>query len=232
MRSRAVAELGYHRPPRKPPAWAPGRSSTIQFRVRDYQRIATGELILTFRRWRRPQARVGGRYRVGEGTVEVDQVCPIADGAITAEDARAAGFETPAAALEAIERNQRRGADRGAQLYRVAFHFAGPHVDPRERLQADDALDHEELENLMQRLAKMDGRSQRGAVDDRDARGDSPHQPGTRAGDLAAAQGCETPKFKSDVRKLKALGLTISLEVGYELSPRGEVVLAALEERV
>ena len=161
MRSRAVAELGYHRPPRKPPARAPGRSSTIQFRVRDYQRIATGELTLTFRRWRRPQARVGGRYRVGEGAVEVDLVRPIADDAITPDDARAAGFETPAAVLEAIERNRRRGADPGSQLYRVAFHFAGPHVDPRKRLQADDELDHDELENLTQRLAKMDGRSKR-----------------------------------------------------------------------
>ena len=147
-----------------------GRSRTIQFRVRDYQRIAAGELTLTFRRWRRPQARVGGRYRVGEGAVEVDQVSQIAADAITPEDARAAGFETPAAALEAIERNQRRGADRGAQLYRVSFHFAGSHVDPRKQLQADDELDHDELESLVQRLAKMDGRSQRGAVDNRDAR--------------------------------------------------------------
>ena len=208
-----------------------GRSGTIQFRVRDYQRIAAGELTLTFRRWRRPQARVGGRYRVGEGAVEVDQVSQIAVDAITPEDARTAGFETPAAVLEAIERNQRRRADRGAQLYRVAFHFAGPHVDPRKRLQADDELDHEALESLVQRLAKMDGRSKRGPWTTAKLVAIS-RRPGTRAGDLAAAQACETPRFKSDVRKLKALGLTISLEVGYELSPRGDVVLAALEERV
>ena len=231
MSRRALAELGYHRPPRRPPARVLGRSRTIQFRVRDHRRIATGELTLTFRRWRRPQARVGGRYRVDEGAVEVDHVSPIAADAITPEDARAAGFETPAAALEAIERNQRRGADRGAQLYRVAFHFAGPHVDPRKRLQADDELDHDELESLVQQLGKMDGRSQRGPWTTATLVAIS-RQPGTRAGDLAAAQGCETPRFKSDVRKLKALGLTISLEVGYELSPRGEVVLAALEERV
>ena len=34
--------------------------------------------------------------------------------------------------------------------------------------------------------------------------------------------------FKTDVRKLKELGLTESLEVGYRLSPRGEAVLRAL----
>jgi hypothetical protein len=46
--------------------------------------------------------------------------------------------------------------------------------------------------------------------------------PGRRAGDLAAAAGRETQPFKLDVRKLKALGLTVSLQVGYRLSPRGE----------
>jgi hypothetical protein len=33
--------------------------------------------------------------------------------------------------------------------------------------------------------------------------------------------GRERLEFKRDVRKLKELGLTLSLEVGYELSPRG-----------
>jgi hypothetical protein len=47
--------------------------------------------------------------------------------------------------------------------------------------------------------------------------------PGVRAADLAARLGRETAPFKLDVRKLKALGLTLSLEVGYRLSPRGEV---------
>ena len=46
-----------------------------------------------------------------------------------------------------------------------------------------------------------------------------------RAPDLAAQVGRETGEFKRDVRKLKELGLTISLEVGYRLSPRGQAYL-------
>ena len=46
-----------------------------------------------------------------------------------------------------------------------------------------------------------------------------------RAGDLASALGYETAWFKTNVRKLKALGLTESLEVGYRLSPRGRAFL-------
>ncbi len=43
--------------------------------------------------------------------------------------------------------------------------------------------------------------------------------------ELAAEVGRPRPDFKLDVRKLKKLGLTHSLEVGYELSPRGEEFL-------
>ena len=46
--------------------------------------------------------------------------------------------------------------------------------------------------------------------------------------DLAAMVGRETQPFKTDVRKLKALGLTESLEVGYRLSPRGKALLPHL----
>ena len=51
-------------------------------------------------------------------------------------------------------------------------------------------------------------------------------QPGVRAPDLAASVGRETKPFKIGVRKLKELGLTESLPVGYRLSPRGRAFLA------
>jgi len=40
--------------------------------------------------------------------------------------------------------------------------------------------------------------------------------------------GRPTQPFKTDVRKLKNLGLTISLPVGYRLSPRGEAYVRRL----
>ena len=53
-------------------------------------------------------------------------------------------------------------------------------------------------------------------------------RPATRAPDLTASLGRETLAFKADVRKLKALGLTESLAVGYRLSPRGRALLERL----
>ena len=49
--------------------------------------------------------------------------------------------------------------------------------------------------------------------------------PARRAPELAEMVGRETKPFKLDVRKLKNLGLTRSLRVGYELSPRGRAYL-------
>ena len=53
-------------------------------------------------------------------------------------------------------------------------------------------------------------------------------QPATLAADLAAQVGREKLPFKRDVRKLKELGLTESLRIGYCLSPRGRALLDAL----
>jgi hypothetical protein len=52
--------------------------------------------------------------------------------------------------------------------------------------------------------------------------------PGVRATELAAAIGWETEKLKLNVRKLKNLGLTISLGTGYRISPRGKTVMNRL----
>lgn len=54
-------------------------------------------------------------------------------------------------------------------------------------------------------------------------------RPAIRAADLARRLGQETAPFKLNVRKLKELGHTESLEIGYRLSPRGERLLARLE---
>jgi hypothetical protein len=72
-----------------------------------------------------------------------------------------------------------------------------------------------ELEGLQRRVARIAGADQILEAIER--------QPGRRAGDLAEQLGwAELQPFKLHVRRLKALGLTISLPVGYRLSPRGE----------
>ena len=56
-------------------------------------------------------------------------------------------------------------------------------------------------------------------------------RPATRAEALASELGIEKDLFKPRVRRLKELGLTESLEVGYRLSPRGEDALKRLRDQ-
>ena len=200
----------------------------MQFHQRDTEAIARGELTLTFRRWRRPQARTGGRYRVGQHVIEVTSVAKIDPSEISVEDAHAAGHDSAEAALDAIRRNQRKSGDAYASLYRIEFRCLGEQADPRRFLAANSSLEPEDLTTITKRLAKMDARAQHGPWT-RAALEAISSDPGRRAAELAAEQGRETVKFKADVRKLKTLGLTISLDIGYELSPRGRVILGTLQ---
>ena len=81
-----------------------------------------------------------------------------------------------------------------------------------------------ERAELDRRLDGFDERSPRGPWTRQTLRTIA-ERPAVRAPDLAAAAGVETKRYKTDVRKLKELGLTESLEVGYRLSPRGRAYL-------
>ena len=126
-------------------------------------------------------------------------------------------YRTPAGMIEVTdvrvvdtitdeERARTGGYDVGEPPWtRVEFRFVGD--DPRTALQQDTDVEWKDLGPLDAILRLI------------------AEKPGVRAADLAAEMGRERLAFKADVRKLKALGLTESLPVGYRLSPRGEAFL-------
>jgi len=190
------------------------------FQTRFHDPIRRGEVTATFRRWRQPQAKVGGHYRLHTGgVIEVTRVEVVEREAIGAVDVARAGFET----FEALFREVDRFPE--GDLYRIDFCYAGEMPDERAILAADAALDDGAREEIEARLAKMDGGG-RGAWTLDVLRLIGANE-GVRAPDLAARVGRETLRFKADVRRLKGLGLTESLEVGYRLSPRGRAFLEA-----
>jgi len=103
-------------------------------------------------------------------------------------------------------------------LYRIELRLAGP--DPRVALRERSDISPAERAQIDTRLARLDAASRHGPWTRRVLEVIA-EQPGTRAPDLAASLGRETAPFKADVRKLKELGLTESLQIGYRLSPRG-----------
>jgi hypothetical protein len=189
----------------------------MQFDRRHRDEILAGEVTLTFRRWKRRQAVPGNRYRTSLGLVEVETVEVIEPGDVSDADARLAGEPSAEALLERV------GGDPSLPLYRVAFHVV-EEPDPRSVLAATDELTDDDRREITRRLDRLDAASTHGPWT-RQTLSLIAERPGTRAGDLAASGGRETQPFKTDVRKLKNLGLTHSLDVGYELSPRGRAYL-------
>jgi hypothetical protein len=138
---------------------------------------------------------------------------------VTDADARRAGF----ADRESLFRELDRYPD--GDLYRVDFHHAGE--DPRLALRERADLSDDDLADVRARLDRYDRASRRGPWTRAALEAIAAH-PALRAGDVAESIGRDQASFKVDVRKLKELGLTESLEVGYRLSPRGRAVLDRL----
>lgn len=190
-------------------------------RMATLERVAAGEIRCAFRRWRRPTVRSGGQLRTALGVLAIESVERVDPEALTAADARAAGFDTLAALRAELARRS------AGEVYRVCF---GPlTADPRVALREDDALDDEAAAELGGRLARMD-RAAKGGPWTRQLLELLAANPGVRSAELAPQMAREQAAFKRDVRKLKNLGLTISLETGYRLSPRGERLLAWLAQ--
>jgi hypothetical protein len=181
--------------------------------------IARGSITLAFRRWERARVRAGTRMRTAVGLVEVDAVDIVGAREITDRDARSAGFSSRKELFDAFPARAR------GPIHRVRLHYAGP--DPRVELRRRDSLSQAEVEEIHARLARLDAASPDGPWTGRTLELIEAN-PATRAADLAASVGSETQPFKRRVRRLKELGLTESLEVGYRISPRG---LAYLERR-
>ena len=180
--------------------------------------IKAGNISLIFRRWKRAGVKAGGTQMTQRGVIGIDSVKVVTEKQITEKDANAAGFSSKRELLADLY-------DRDEDIYRIGVYWVGE--DPRKALRADNKLSKAELDEIIDKLRKLDHKSQRGnwtqlylqMIHD---------QPNTHAQILAESIGLTIPTFKPWVRKLKALGLTESLRPGYRLSPRGETVLSEL----
>jgi len=182
--------------------------------------VRQGAITLAFRRWRRPTVRSGGTLLTAAGQLQIGSVTIIDPGAISEGDAARAGYSSKDVLQADLDRR------REGEVYRIEI---GPlHPDPRIALRSTPVDDHEAAD-LRKRLDRLDAASPGEAWTLRTLRAVREH-PGVRAADLSRTLGQERDPFKRNVRKLKNLGLTESLEVGYRLSPRGKLFLDRLED--
>lgn len=177
--------------------------------------IAAGAVTCAYRRWRRPMVRAGATFRTAIGVIAVEHIEPTTLDAITASGVRSAGYPSRAALIADLRRGE-------GDVYWIRLRLVG--ADPRIALRKRTRWTKDELADLTKRIARVDAASRNGPWVAKTLRLIAKH-PGVRAADLAARLGAETLPFKVRVRRLKELGLTESLEVGYRLSPRGAALL-------
>jgi hypothetical protein len=178
--------------------------------------IADGTVTLVLRRWDAPRAKSGGTQRTPVGTIRIDAVAEHSGGyRVTAAEAIAAGYPSAKAAQADLDRRPAR------HTYVIAVSFLAP--DERPELAADDALTEADVDAITARLDRWDAV---GAPWTREYLAMIGANEAVRAPDLAARVGLDVPRFKRRVRQLKGLGLTISLDVGYRVSPRGRAYLS------
>jgi hypothetical protein len=178
--------------------------------------IANGTVTLVLRRWDAPRAKPGGTQRTVAGTVRIDDVAEYPGSyRVTVAQARAAGYQDAKTAQKELDRRPAK------HTYLISVSYLAP--DERPELAADNRLAAADVDAITARLDRWDAATETpwtrqylemiGANE------------AVRAPDLAARVGLEVPRFKRRVRQLKGLGLTISLDVGYLLSPRGRAYL-------
>jgi hypothetical protein len=184
--------------------------------------IRGGAVTMTFRAWKAAKVVVGNSYRLGpHDAVRVTAVDEVTLGSITAVQARRSGFADVDDLLEVLHKSAKSRLTSRSKVFRVAFRHE-LQADPRAERRADASP--RALEEVEARLARMDRFSRHGPWTNAALQLIAEH-PRVAASKLAPRMQRETRAFKADIRKLKELGLTVSHEAGYSLSPRGRALL-------
>ena len=89
--------------------------------------VRSGEITCSVRIWMRPHVRVGARYPMEEGAIEIDSIEPIGFPDITPELARESGFLGVLDLLKVAKHG------RGENIYLIRFHYVRPRAKKKRR---------------------------------------------------------------------------------------------------
>jgi hypothetical protein len=96
----------------------------MMFAKRLREAVRRGEITTSVRIWMSPRVRVGGRYRMEDGEIEVESIEPIGFPDITSQMARESGFLGVLDLLKVAKHGK------GEKIYFIRFHYLPP---PRVR---------------------------------------------------------------------------------------------------
>ena len=189
------------------------------FKQKDLEGIKAEKITLSFRNWKKLSVNVGSEIKTSVGVIKVGSIREVQLEDISDEEAKAAGFAS-AKSLTGLLASQKEG-----KIYKIAVSYLKE--DPRIELREQSVITVEEFNEIKKALENLDKFSKVGkwTIKTLQAIRENPKM---KSADLAVITKKEKEWLKLNVRKLKALGLTISHEPGYTLSPRGEVYMTII----
>jgi hypothetical protein len=96
--------------------------------------VMRGEITTSIRIWTSPHVKVGNRYAMGEGQIEIESIRPIGLPDITPELARESGFLGVLDLLKVAKHG------RGSNVYLIRFHYLAPRAKRSRRDSAAGAI--------------------------------------------------------------------------------------------
>jgi hypothetical protein len=97
-----------------------GMIVTMVFAKRLREGVVNGQITSSIRIWTSPHVKVGNRYSMGEGQIEIDSILPIGLPDITLELARESGFHGVIDLLKVAKHGK------GDNVYLIRFHYIAP----------------------------------------------------------------------------------------------------------
>lgn len=181
--------------------------------------IKSGRITLAFRRWQKAAVKIGSLLHTSIGLVEIRTIEIVNEKDITNKEALDAGFTDKKQLLKSLSRNNR------GTIFKIAVGYHS--ADPRIKLREQTELSEQQFVDLKKKLDRLDNYSKKGdwveiiltTIKD---------NPNLHAAGIAKLTGFEKEWLKLNIRKLKNLGLTISHNLGYKLSPFGNQLLKKL----
>ncbi len=178
--------------------------------------IKAGKLDLLFRKWRTPGVKKGTLLKTAIGQIEIKDVLITSTDQIKTRDAMRAGYDDLKkliAKLNSINKGD---------IYKIKVGYHSP--DPRIKARQRTKISAEAMTLLLKKLGRLDRFSKEGKWT-RKVLIEISNNPKMKATDLAKRLGYTKDWLKPNIRKLKNLGLTISHEIGYTISPLGKSFL-------
>ncbi|MEM7110481.1 MAG: hypothetical protein AAF519_19790 [Bacteroidota bacterium] len=182
--------------------------------------IEQGEIKIAFRKWSRPSVTESKTLLTPAGLLRIKSVKIIDYDQISDHEIVQAGY------ADRKELNKELAFKETGDIYKIEFDLEG--VDPRIALRENSNISNAEMTKILDKLKRLDtsGKVKNWTFKVLDL---LDREPGKYALEYSTQLGYEKEWFKLNIRKLKNLGLTISLTDGYEISPRGNVVLHELK---